>query len=313
MLIFLVVMLGLILYVVSLSNRIIRLDADVNRVFRFGKKGLQQFPDAKRTSDYDEITQLRHHIFQMLAQLESYERYLKQLPKMLRHELHNPLNRLTMALSLLEKQGDSQSRQQLDYAKRAVDQLKKIINSLSEASSIEESLEQHPPEPYYLDEMLQIYFNNLKETPLGQQLQIQCQLPHPTKVLGDGFMMEQLLDKLISNAMDFKLPDTQIEISCHIKYQQIEIIVKNQGVLIPKGSEKQIFDGMTSIRSLNQDEKTHLGLGLYIAKLIAEYHGGTIEAFNEEIHKSKPQPQSILTQTGTVVFRICLPLSLHQI
>lgn len=307
-LIFLIVIFGLILYTVSLSNRIIRLDADVSRVFQFGKKGLQHFPDAKKEVDYDEISQLRHHIFQMLTQLEGYERYLKQLPKMLRHELHNPLNRLSMALSLLEK---SHSPQQLQYAQRAVDQLKKIINSLSEASSIEESLEQQPSEPYPLDEMLQAYFENLKETPLGKYLQVQCLLPHPTEVLGDGFMMEQMLDKLISNAMDFKLPDTLIEINCCFTENQVEITVKNRGPLIPEGNEKQIFDGMTSIRTVNQDEETHLGLGLYIAKLIAEYHGGKIEAFNEvsEEREYKTDKRVRGQKIGKVVFKITLPLA----
>ncbi|WP_459818093.1 ATP-binding protein [Galenea microaerophila] len=296
-LVFVLILFGLILYTVSLSKRIIRLDADVSRIFQYGINKLQSFPDTQKEVDYDEISQLRHHIYQMLSQLENYEHYLKQLPKMLRHELHNPLNRLSMALSLLEKRYDPQ---QLLYAQRALDQLKKIINSLSEASSIEESLVQQAPEPYPLDEMLQAYFENLNETPLGPHLSVNCQLPHPTRVLGDGFMMEQLLDKLISNAMDFKAADSRIEIHCRIENGQVVITVVNQGPLIPQGKEKQIFDGMTSIRTVNQDEETHLGLGLYIARLIAEYHGGKIEAYNE-----KEGQQNI----GRVVFKITLPIA----
>ena len=290
--IFLVVILGLVLYTLSLSKRIIRLDDDVNRVFHLGKTVLGAFPDAQKQKDYDEISQLRHHIYQMLSQLEGYEHYLKQLPKMLRHELHNPLNRLNMALNLLEK---GHSEQQLKYAQRAVEQLKKIINSLSEANSIEQSLEQQPAEPYPLDEMLSAYFENLKESPLGNHLHVNCQLPHPTEVMGDGFMMEQLLDKLISNAMDFKQIGTLIEVHCKKLDKQVVIEVINQGVLLPEGKEKQIFDGMTSIRPINSDDETHLGLGLYIARLIAEYHGGEIEAYN-------------LKEQGKVVFKLSLPV-----
>jgi signal transduction histidine kinase len=260
------------------------LDQDVNRIFDQGLRLSKSFPDTQRGENYDEIAQLRHHIYQLLSELEGYERYLKQLPKMLRHELHNPLNRLTMALSLLEKEYDPQ---QVQYANRAIEQLKKIINALSEASSIEESLERQEPESYPLDEMLNAYFENLNETPLKAHLKTDCRLPSPTCVLGDGFMMEQLLDKLISNAKDFKTEGSLIEIRCYglDDKNRVRIEVRNKGPFIPDNSEQRIFDGMTSIRPVNSDEETHLGLGLYIAKLIAEYHGGKIWATNDYEHK----------------------------
>ena len=45
---------------------------------------------------------------------------------------------------------------------------------------------------------------------------------------------------------------------------------------------------MTSIRELNQDEQTHLGLGLYIVKLIADFHQGSARAENINSYKNKP-------------------------
>ncbi len=277
-LIFLIVTIGAILHTASLSNRIIRLDNDVKRTFNLqGRLKDHIFPDRYHPVYTDELSDLRHHIHEMLSQLAGYERYLKQLPKTLRHELHNPLNRLTMALTLLDKETQ---HAQLDSAKHAVEQLKQIIASLSEATSIEDSLNQNQPEAFPIGEMLQHYLKNSQTLHPEYNLQYNNQINSKVLLLGDGFMIEQMMDKLLSNAKDFSDGKRPITVSCSQSANKIEIQIENSGPALPKGYEKQIFDGMTSIRTLNQGEETHLGLGLYIVKLIALFHKGHVHAEN---------------------------------
>lgn len=277
-LVFLLVIFGAILYIASLSNRIVRLDKDVRNTFdNYGKVNQFQFPDKKRLGYDDELADLRHHIYEMLTQLASYERYLKQLPRTLRHEIHNPLNRLSMSLSLLEKDID---HKQVHYSQHALKQLKQIIASLSEASSIEDSLQQHTPEAFDISEMLKLYFDSLEEMHSENEIETDNQLDEPVIILGDGFMLEQLMDKLIGNAKDFNDHKHPILISAHKADKSIVIDIKNSGPYLPSGFEKQIFDGMMSIREANSDDQAHLGLGLFIVKLITDFHHGKIEANN---------------------------------
>ena len=276
--IFLVVIIGAIFHTASLSNRILRLDNDVKKTFNLkGRLTELIFPDTSNLLYQDELSDLRHHIHEMLKQLGAYERYLKQLPKTLRHELHNPLNRLSMALTLLEK--DTQHTQ-LDYAQHAAAQLKQIIASLSEATSIEDSLNSHQPEAFPIGLMLNHYMQNNIDLHPDWDLKYLGSISDEVKVLGDGFMFEQLMDKLLSNAKDFSDGLIPITVQGLIEGNQIKIIVENSGQPLPLGHEEQIFDGMTSIRSLNQGEHAHLGLGLYIVKLIADYHQGRAYAEN---------------------------------
>ena len=277
-LVFLFVLLGAVVYIASLSNRILRLDDDVKKTFNLqGKLTNLDFPDRRKRYYQDELSDLRHHIYEMLKQLSAYERYLKQLPKTLRHELHNPLNRLSMSLSLLEKNCQDS---QLDYAKHALAQLKQIIASLSEATSIEDSLQMQEPEPFPIGLMLHHYFENIQALHPEYHLQSKVELTEDLRVLGDGFMVEQLLDKLISNATDFCDQKLPIQANAYRVGDKVLIDIENSGPHLPVGYEQRIFDGMTSIRHLNQDNQAHLGLGLHIAKLIAIYHGGNISAEN---------------------------------
>ncbi|MBN2606824.1 MAG: sensor histidine kinase [Thiotrichales bacterium] len=278
-LIFIFVFFGAVLYIASLSKRIARLDYDVRNTFdAHGKVNKLNFPDILPRYYYDEISDLRHHIHDMLSQLSAYERYLKQLPKALRHELHNPMNRLSMSLSLLEQDID---HKQVRYSKHALEQLKQIISSLSEANSIEESLSMQEPEPFYISEMLTHYLENVIALNPDHRFNIQINMPSETQVIGDGFMLEQLMDKLISNAKDFDNGKEPITISATLNAQnEVEILVQNTGKALPQSIEKQIFDGMTSIRETNADNQAHLGLGLYIVKLITDFHNGKAEAFN---------------------------------
>jgi len=276
--IFLIVLIGALIHTASLSNRLIRLDNDVKKTFNSQSRITDLiFQDSIGHFYQDELSDLRHHIHEMLKQLGAYERYLKQLPKTLRHEIHNPLNRLSMALSLLENENKNP---QLDYAQHALAQLKQLISSLSEATSIEDSLQSQTPEDFPIGLMLEHYLKNTTTLHTDWKIDYSCHIPRDILVCGDGFMIEQLMDKLLSNAADFTDNKQPIMIRCKLINSLIQIIVVNSGPALPNGLEQQVFDGMTSIRTLNQDNQTHLGLGLYIVKLITDFHNGKVYAEN---------------------------------
>jgi len=51
--------------------------------------------------------------------------------------------------------------------------------------------------------------------------------------------------------------------------------------LLPESMQGELFNSMVSVRNKKGKEaEPHLGLGLYIARMIAEYHGGRIRAEN---------------------------------
>lgn len=89
----------------------------------------------------------------------------------------------------------------------------------------------------------------------------------------------QLLDKVISNAVEFS-DDQNIIVKLVQKKSSVKIIIENNGPQLPEQMQERLFDSMVSVRNSHQQSQPHLGLGLYIARLICEFHLGKISALN---------------------------------
>jgi signal transduction histidine kinase len=87
-----------------------------------------------------------------------------------------------------------------------------------------------------------------------------------------------MLDKLVDNAVGFSATDDTINVGLSKENGNLLLTVMNPGPPLPLRMRAQLFDSMVSMRG--GENSRHLGLGLYIARLIAEGHGGSIAADN---------------------------------
>ena len=284
---------GITAYSTSLSKRILTLSDEVRALFN-AKGELQQTGlFYEQGISRDEISELRLQIDNMLQKLTQYDRYLKQLPKTLRHELHNPINRMSLALEQIENQHPTFD---LTALKNGLDQLKHIISSLSEAYSFEQALSKSMLTCTDLLPRLVRFFKQVEQSLPPGLVVVENNIKAGIKVpvWADAFMLEQLFDKLLDNALDFNDGSEPIRVRLHIEQNYLCIDISNSGPNLPKGFEKQVFEGMISIRE-KQDQKTHLGLGLYVASLIAAAHNAHLTAKNR-------------TDNQGVVFSLALPI-----
>ena len=99
-------------------------------------------------------------------------------------------------------------------------------------------------------------------------------------IYGAPDYLAQLLDKLIANAEDFSMDEDAIEVSLVQKGLSAVLTVSNRGPLLPDDMSDQLLNSMVSVRSQQKQTKPHLGLGLFIARLITQFHQGEIELKN---------------------------------
>jgi signal transduction histidine kinase len=106
-------------------------------------------------------------------------------------------------------------------------------------------------------------------------------------------LLAQMLDKLISNAVEFRTSGPVV-LRATRGPDGASIDVSNSGPCLPPGMGPRLFDSMVSFRTPGGG--AHLGLGLFVARMIARYHGGSIEA------------RDLADRTGVVV-SVRLPLA----
>jgi dedicated sortase system histidine kinase len=227
----------------------------------------------------DEVGDLSRSFAHVLSQLADYNDYLRSLASKLSHELRTPLAIVTSSLENLEHEAlDEASAGYTARAKDGADRLRRILSAMSEASRVEELMEHADAEVFDLRAVLESTVGAYRDVYERRRFEFDCTLDtaHAT---GSPELIIQMLDKLVDNAADFSSEDDIITISLEHDASDLVLGVHNPGPPLPERMRSQLFDSMVSVR---QGDDKHLGLGLYIAKLIAEGHGGRITAENAD-------------------------------
>ncbi len=228
----------------------------------------------------DEIGDLSRSFSQVVSRLSQYNHYLESMSSRLSHELRTPIAVVRTSLENLSLHPiPAQSQPYIERAQSGIARLNAILTSMSEVTRIEQMLSSC--ERVKFDAL-----NVVKGCVLGYQQiypDITFNLITPTEssyfLDGSPEHFAQLLDKVIANSAEFT-NDNVVTINVNYENRNLIITIDNNGPLLPEQMQHRLFDSMVSVREENQGEQPHLGLGLYIARLICQFHQGEIKAFN---------------------------------
>lgn len=121
----------------------------------------------------------------------------------------------------------------------------------------------------------------------------------PVWVDADPERLRTAIEHLLNNAMRFSPPGSTVHVNVGRRDGHARVVVKDQGVGLARSHLGVIFRRYGRIETAATKDKIGVGLGLYVARLIAEAHGGRISA------------SSVGLGLGST-FTIELPLSSHQ-
>lgn len=247
----------------------------------------------------DEVSELAGSYGGVLGRLREHQQYLSNLRSRLVHELRTPIMIVRSSLENLGDPSDPEARpvepvQRQAYVDRALGgamRLERLVASMSEASSVESMLSRSQLEQtdlcVLLDGLAQAYNQAYQQRPNPEQA------GHPARprfvlqtdlASADALVIPesiaQAVDKLASNAVDFADPTAPVSIELDAVDTGYQIALRNRGKPLPDVMSDSLFESMVSVRTDTAREQSHLGLGLYLVRLIAEFHGGQAFATN---------------------------------
>lgn len=228
----------------------------------------------------DEIGDLSRSFSRVLAQLGEYNAYLRSLASKLSHEMRTPITIVTSSLENLEHEPlTEEAALYTARAREGAERLQKILAAMSEASRVEELIEHAEPESFDLRKVLTSTVGAYAGAWPARRFRLEspdAEVPFR----GSPELVVQMLDKLVDNAVGFSAEGDEIRILLDRGDGQYVLSITNPGPPLPDRMRSQLFDSMVSVRA--DASGRHLGLGLFVARLIAVGHGGAIAAFNVE-------------------------------
>lgn len=274
--IFAILTVSLLGYAIRLAYRIQKLRSTTARAIdEYGRIKVSSLNVERNAGD--EIGELARSIDAMLGRLTQHQTFLQRMPRTLRHEINNPLNTLSTSLENLRNTSDPEEQQRyLQSAQRGVVRIGRIVQNLSDAASLEDSLQNEELESVDMLRLLKNYVSNLENTHKDIQFVLDCEEQAAIANVSD-FHVEQMLDKIIDNAIDFHRHDSPISILLQVGAKFLRITVANRGPTLV-GDTAAVFDSLVSMRGAQST--MHFGLGLYVVRVIVEYHGGRVQAVN---------------------------------
>jgi len=284
-------------FATRLSNRIRRLrDEAESAVDARGR--LKRLTAGSQAGD--EIGDLSRSFSAVLEKLSQHHGYLESLAGRLSHELRTPIAVVRSSLENLRLENDAAQRQvYLERAEEGLSRLSKILTRMSEATRLEQSLHAEARVRFDLAAVVTECVAGYRLAYPAREFELMAPA-QPLRAEGSPDLLAQLLDKLVANAADFGRPGTPIRIGLAQAGHAAQLTVTNAGPLLPDEVRGRLFDSMISARTERAGSEPHLGLGLYIARLIAEFHNGNIAAANQPDGSGVSVRLTIPLITGTI-------------
>ena len=312
--------LALFIFASRISSRIRALRNQTEQSIDDQGKILQPIPLSNAS---DEIGDLQRSFSVMVQRLGQYTQYLQGMSASLSHELRTPVAVVKSSLESLELDlPASQDNVYMHRAKEGVNRLSTILTLMSEATRLEQSLQNTPLVNFAIDEVVSGCVQGYQLTQPQQHFSLSIEsfdttdsnhaklaqrhsqnksekhsnnnsnnninnnanynAKNTNTVTGNPELLAQLLDKLLANAVEFASENTTITITLVRLNNRFVLTIGNVGELLPQAMKDRLFDSMVSVRKAQQSQQPHLGLGLYIAQLIAQFHAGNIDIVNNK-------------------------------
>ncbi|HEU4670383.1 MAG TPA: ATP-binding protein [Dyella sp.] len=248
--------------------------------------GLFQRGRFPMTGAPDEVGDLARSFEKLFEAVGGYTDYLRTLASKLSHELNTPIAIVKSSLDNLEhalEAGGGVPPEAASYLARARDgtaRLGMLVRAMSEASRMERAIAAAEPEDVDLREVVRGCAESYRA--LAGTRRFECVLPPaPVPFHGAPELVAQALDKLFDNALSFTPADGWLRLELRPLEYGAEITLANQGPPLPEAMQGRLFDSLVSLRDkATPGDAPHLGLGLYVVRLVAERHGGQAIAGN---------------------------------
>ncbi len=245
----------------------------------------------------DELGRLSNQFNDMIGRLQSSFAQVQQFSADASHELRTPLTimRGEVEVALRGKRLNAETRELLTSLHDELVRLSSIVDSLM--SLVRSDVGRHALDmtEVRLHELVTQIAEDAQTLAIPHKITVSTEQVEPVTIVGDPQRLRQLLLNLVDNAVKYSSDGGSVRLSLTRRADLGVLSVADRGIGIPHDELPLIFDRFHRVHREDREAPPGSGLGLSIAKWIAEAHNGSIEVESTVGHGS--------------TFRVILPMA----
>ncbi len=236
---------------------------------------------AHRDDEIGDLTVSLEDMTQSLSErMDAIERFAADVA----HEIKNPLTSLRSAVETLELVKVPAARERLmAILKNDIQRLDRLVTDISNASRLDAELSREDLRAVDLGRLMGEVVQLYQDTAKPGEAQVTLSAPEtlePIMVSGREGPLGQLLRNLVDNARSFSPAGGEVRVKLERGRGEAVITVEDDGPGVPPDNLETIFERFYTSRPKGTAFGGNSGLGLSIARQVAEAQGGSIRAEN---------------------------------
>jgi signal transduction histidine kinase len=225
----------------------------------------------------DELGLLAGAFNELLARLESALSQQRQFMADASHELRTPVSIARTAIEVtLARQGrpEEEYRDALRVVHDQMRRLSRIVEDLFTLARADAGGLPVERSPLYLDELVADCVKEAKVLAAPKEVELDWKGPSDLEIRGDERLLREMLMNLLDNAIRHTPNGGWVRVELADGTSAVDVSVMDSGEGIPEAERERVFERFVRLRPTQAGDGG--GLGLPIARVIAEAHGGTL-------------------------------------
>ena len=219
--------------------------------------------------------------------LQDSDRRKDEFLAMLSHELRNPLESLSVGVSLIE---DEPGEQQLEWARSMmrgqIDRLSGILEDLLDVSRYTFNKVVLQREETVLQPLLEQVLDEMRGRAEARGYRVALDLcPEPLHAEIDPIRIGQVISNLLTNAVKYGAERGEIALSMEYEAGRAVIAVSDEGIGIAVEELPNVFELFSQVETTIDRSLGGLGMGLTLVRRIVEMHGGSVTALSDGVDR----------------------------
>ncbi|MFZ5824883.1 MAG: response regulator [Bacillota bacterium] len=223
----------------------------------------------------------RIYVYRDITKETEVDRMKSEFIATVSHELRTPMTSIKGSLGLVlggvVGELPAEVKDLLSIAQNNTDRLIRLINDILDISRIEAGKMEIKRAPLPTAEAIHRAVQEMDGFARQRDITVITEIPEKVpRVLADADRLQQVLVNLISNAVKFSPPATEVTVRVSVESNHVLFQVTDRGPGIPPDQQAAIFEKFHRVDNAASRKTGGTGLGLAICKAIIDEHNGQI-------------------------------------